>query len=249
MIVHAARKRPDDWKTLKERVSHGWAIPFVAFEWVWEWVAFGLSNWRFLEVLEYLGSLSVLIGVIFYFSESGDRIKQRHYQAWQVINTAQGKGGSGGRIEALHELNDDHVSLVGVDVSSSYLRGVMLRHADLTRADFSAADVRDSDLDGSNCEVADFHSANFRNANLSNVSFVEANLNDTDLVSSNLGGSDFEDADLSRADLRHADLRDIRWQKIGQIKGANIADVRNAPEDFTSWALQHGAIQSDRGDQ
>ncbi len=39
------------------------------------------------------------MAVIFYFSESGDRLKQKHYQAWQVINTAQGKGGSGGRIE------------------------------------------------------------------------------------------------------------------------------------------------------
>jgi hypothetical protein len=28
-------------------------------------------------------------------SEAGDRKKQKHYQAWQVINTAQGKGGSG----------------------------------------------------------------------------------------------------------------------------------------------------------
>jgi hypothetical protein len=42
-------------------------------------------------VLECLGGFSVLAGVIFYFSESGDRIKQRHYQEWQVINTAQGK--------------------------------------------------------------------------------------------------------------------------------------------------------------
>ena len=92
-----------------------WLIPFIAFEWVWDWVAFFLSRWSFLEVLEYLGRFSVLVAVIFYFSESGDRIKQRHYQAWQVINTAQGKGGSGGRIEALQELNADGVPLVGVD--------------------------------------------------------------------------------------------------------------------------------------
>lgn len=62
-----------------------------AFEWFWEWVAYILSNWSFLEVLEYLGSFSILIAVVFYFSESGDRLKQKHYQAWQVINTARGK--------------------------------------------------------------------------------------------------------------------------------------------------------------
>jgi hypothetical protein len=68
----------------------------------------------FFEVLEYLGVFSVLIAIVFYFSEAGDRRKQKHYQAWQVINTAQGKGGSGGRIEALQELNIDRIPLVGV---------------------------------------------------------------------------------------------------------------------------------------
>ncbi len=108
----------------KKASASVWLIPFVALEWIFEWTAFALSNWSFLEVLEYLGTFSVLIAVIFYFSESGDRIKQRHYQAWQVINTAQGKGGSGGRIEALQELNADKVPLVGVDVSSAFLQGL-----------------------------------------------------------------------------------------------------------------------------
>ncbi|WP_035352191.1 hypothetical protein [Edaphobacter aggregans] len=107
MILREARKRPASWNSLSSQVKHRWAIPFLTLEWLWEWVAFFLSNWRFVEVLERLGSFSVLAAVIFYFSESGNRVKQRHYQAWQVINTAQGKGGSGGRIEALQELNAD----------------------------------------------------------------------------------------------------------------------------------------------
>ena len=118
MISRRITRRPEKWATLMTGMKHRWILPFRAFEWLLEWVAYGLSRWSFLEVLEYLGTFSVLVGVIFYFSESGDRIKQRHYQAWQVINTAQGKGGSGGRIEALQELNADHVQLVGVDVSS-----------------------------------------------------------------------------------------------------------------------------------
>ena len=122
MIMHTPRSRPAPWKVRKQRTPHRWLIPFVALEWIFEWAAFALSNWSFLEVLEYLGTFSVLIAVIFYFSESGDRVKQRHYQAWQVINTAQGKGGSGGRIEALQELNEDKVPLVGVDVSSAFYR-------------------------------------------------------------------------------------------------------------------------------
>ena len=76
-------------------------VLLLAIEYPFDWLAYLLSRWSFLEALEYLGSFSILIAVIFYFSESGDRLKQKHYQAWQVINTAQGKGGSGGRIEAL----------------------------------------------------------------------------------------------------------------------------------------------------
>src|SRR6266702_8725756 len=162
MITHKITRRPIPWKTLKAGLRHRWMVPFRAFEWLWEWVAYLLSHWSLLEVLEYLGSFSVLVGVIFYFSESGDRVKQRHYQAWQVINTAQGKGGSGGRIEALQELNEDGIPLVGVDVSSSFLQGLKLEHANLLRADFSATDLRGSDLRAVDFTDADLHSANFR---------------------------------------------------------------------------------------
>ena len=244
MIKHVARRRPERWAVLSERVKHRWLIPFIAFEWGWEWIAFLLSNWSFLEVLEYLGSFSVLAGVLFYFSESGDRIKQRHYQAWQVINTAQGKGGSGGRIDALQELNEDKVPLVGVDVSSAFLQGLQLDHANLLRADFSAADLRGSDLQSANLTYADLHSTNLRGSNLESVSFEHANLSEADLVGSNLAGTKLSGSDLSSADLRSADLQNADWQQIRNVKMANIAGVKNAPVGFVEWALKNGAVQA-----
>src|SRR5262249_5971827 len=113
MKVHIHRERPDSWAVRRQQIKHAWTVPFWAGEWVLDWIAFGLSRWTFLDVLEYLEGFSVLVAVIFYFSESGNRLKQKHYQAWQVVNTAQGKGGNGGRIEALEELNVDRVPLVG----------------------------------------------------------------------------------------------------------------------------------------
>src|SRR5450432_2287821 len=159
MKVRIHREKPDPWEIRRQRIKHVWTTPFWVFEWSLEWVAFALSRWTFLDVLEYLEGFSVLIGVIFYFSESGDRIKQRHYQAWQVINTAQGKGGSGGRIEALQELNADKVPLVAVDVSSAFLQGLNLKGANLMRADFSSANLRNSDLIGVNLTLANLNSA------------------------------------------------------------------------------------------
>jgi len=214
-----------------------------------EWTAFGLSNWAFLEVLEYLGTFSILIAVIFYFSESGNRIKLRHYQAWQVINTAQGKGGSGGRVEALQELNQDKVPLVGVDVSSAFLQGVNLEHANLLRSDFSSADVRNSDLAWCNFTLADLNSANLRNATLDHAQLVQATLNDADLTGGSLVGVDLSGATFADADLRNTDLRDARWQQIKTIKGANIAGVRNAPAGFAAWALQNGAVDQPAADE
>ncbi len=223
--------------------------PFLALEWVWEWIAFLLSNWTFLEVLEYLGSFSVLVAVILYFSESGDRVKQRHYQAWQVINTAQGKGGSGGRIEALQELNSDQVPLVGVDVSSAFLQGIHLRRADLLRSNFSAADLRRSELSGCDFTLANLTSANFRGAHLDRAVLVQADLRNADLNGASLAGADLTGTTLDDADLRSADLANARWQGLKSVAGANLANVRNAPAGFLDWAMKNGAVSHPDADQ
>ena len=94
------RSRPEPWYERKQEISSKWAIPFHRLEWLLGWVAWALERWAFLDVLERLSTFSILVVAIFYFAKSGDRLKQKHYQAWQVINTAQGQGGSGGRLEA-----------------------------------------------------------------------------------------------------------------------------------------------------
>jgi len=250
MIVHHPRERPTPWKIRRQSAAKWrWAIPFVAVEWVWEWAAFLLSNWSFLEVLDYLGTFSILVAVIFYFSESGDRIKQRHYQAWQVINTAQGKGGSGGRIEALQELNADRVPLVGVDVSAAFLQGLDLHGANLMRSDFSSADLRNSNFGSVDLTFSNLNSANFRNAHLDRAKLVEADLRGADLTGSSMVGADLSGAILDDCDLSQADLKDIAWQHIKSIKRTNIAAVRNAPPGFADWARGNGAIENSAPEQ
>jgi len=246
MRIFLPTERPLSWTDRKANVHRAWVIPFVATEWIWEWVAFYLSNWKFLEVLEYVGSLSVLVAVLFYFSESGDRAKQKHYQAWQVINTAQGKGGSGGRIEALQELNADHVPLVGVDVSGAFLQGIQLPRAKLLRANFGAADVRNGDFRYADLTDADLTSANFRGGDFYQASFQGAQLSDVDLVEANLTGANLSGANLADADLRRANLSDIRWREITNLKNTNIYGVKNAPDGFVPWAMQNGAVAAEQ---
>jgi hypothetical protein len=245
MRLFSPRERPSSWRDQRATTRHAWAVPFIAVEWCWEWLAYFLSNWKFLEVLEYLSSLSILVAVIFYFSESGDRAKQRHYQAWQVINTAQGKGGSGGRLEALQELNSDGVPLVGVDVSGAYLQGIRLAGSKLVRCNFSAADARDGDFQSTDFADADLRAANFRYGNFSKTSFQRAQLDNADLVGTHLSAADFSGATLANADLRDANLSDIQWRGIASIKSANIHGVKNPPDGFVAWALQNGAIDTE----
>jgi hypothetical protein len=241
---HSVPPRPVPWTELKARTPHAALLPLFAFDWGWQWLAWLLGNWSFLLVLEYLGSFSVLIAVIFWFSESGDRVKQRHYQAWQVINTAQGQSGSGGRIDALQELNADHVALTGVAAASAFLQGIRLPHAKLARADFSSADLRNSDLHNADLTWANLHFANLRDTNLESVAFDHANLSDCDFSGSDLAGARLEHANLMNADLRNANLQDIDWQHIDSVVGSDLAGVANAPPGFVAWALQNGALQT-----
>lgn len=220
-----------------------WIAPFFKMEWGLEWAAFFLSNWKFLEVLEYLSSLSVLAAVLFYFSESGDRTKQKHYQAWQVINTAQGKGGSGGRIEALQELNADKVPLVGVDVSGAFLQGIRLGEARLLRSNFSGADARNSTFRLSDFTDADLHFANFRQGDFYSARFVGCNMDNADFFGADLSEADLSQASLERTDLRNTNLRDLHWRDIRNLKMANIYGVKAAPEGFVAWAVKKGAVE------
>src|SRR6266403_403046 len=249
MRLRVHRKRPEPWSERRQRLKRSWTAPLWAFEWFTEWVAYVLSNWSFLEVLEYLSSFGVLIAVVFYFSESGDRLKQKHYQAWQVINTAQGRGGNGGRIDALQELNADRVPLVGVDVSGAFLQGIHLQSAHLSRSNFSAADLRDSDLSSADMSDANLRSANCRHCILRSIDLERADLTDSDLVNADLTGADISGAVLANADLRNANLSNLKWRNCLNLKNANIFGVKDAPEGFVAYALKQGAVQIEADSQ
>ena len=237
------RPYPGAWADNRKAIRRSWTIPFHWFEYVSRLLAYYLSHWSFLEVLEYAGRFTVLVAVIIYFSEAPSRRKQKHYQAWQVINSASGKSGNGGRLDALQELNEDHISLVAVDVSKAFLQGLQLPRADLHFAAMSSCDLRNSDLHGANLSGADLVSANLRNADLHGIQADQVDLRDADLTQADAGG-----AELRQADLRNADLRDMNWLGITDITLANIHGVENPPAGFVEWATAHGAVSIESDD-
>ena len=153
---------------------------------------------------------------------------------------------AGGRIDALQELHKDGVPLVGVDVSGAFLQGIDLSGANLLRANFRAADVRGGNFNEAQMEYMDLASANFRDAMFQKADLRNATLQEADLTGANLSEADLEGTDLSKADLRHADFRNVKWQKITDVKLANVFGIKNAPHDFLNWALQSGAVSKER---
>ncbi len=173
--------------------------------------------------------------MIFYVSEFDDRKqakedqqKAKHYQAWQVISSAYSKPGSGGRIDALQDLNNDGVSLGFIDVSGANLTMVKLPGARLSEA---------------NLQGASLGGANLQGANLGGANLQGANLGGANLQGANLGGANLQGASFDGANLQGADLRDIlNWKEIKSINSANIYGVIDAPEGFIKWAKKNGAF-------
>src|SRR5271170_158595 len=244
-FVFKERNPPTEWAEFKARAPHACLVPLFLLSWTADWAAYVLGKWPLVELLEYLGSFSILFAAIFYFAGASDRLKQKHYQAWQVINTAAGKGGNGGRIDALQELNHDRVALIGVEVTNAYLAGVRLEKAEARRANFSSSDLRRASFKRASLDDADFHWANPRGADLRECNLAGSQLDDADLVGANLAGADLAQVSLERADLSGVDLDHVRnWQAIKAIRKANIFGVRNAPEGFIPWARKMGAIET-----
>ena len=249
MVIHQKRKRPEPWSAWRLKFSARWLVPLYGLDWLFGWIAHFLSKWVFLEVLEYLGTFSILIGVVFYFAESGDRLKQKHYQAWQVINTAQGKRGSGGRIEALQELNADRVPLVGIDLSDAFLQAVNLNKAQLVRSNFSSCDLRESSLQFADLAYASFDTANLRGGNLRYANLNHADLKEADLFGAELSDANSTGARFDMTDLRNANLSGLKWRGIASIHLANLFGSRNLPAGFAQWAAEHGAVFAESDDQ
>ena len=237
-------ERPKPWRQVRAACRH-WAAPFVFIDWLIQWAAFGLSRFSLLELLEYCGSFSILFAVVLYFVEEPQRQKMKHYEAWQVINSAQGKGGNGGRFDALEDLNHDHISFVGIDLSNASLEGIALPRAELRRAEMAYTDLMNSNLSRADLDLGNLYYANLRNSDLSDTNLSESDLRQADLTGAMLHNANLDLVKFDDADLTNADLSGIaNWKSITHFSGANIHAVRNAPDGFIQWAKSHGAVDT-----
>lgn len=190
---------------------------------------------RFVEIcrdyaiFQILGLIAIFIAAFSFWQEAKDQRKIRHYRAWQVINLAQGKGGAGGRIQALEELNRDGISLAGVDLSKAWLSGINLEKADLRSSDLKGAILDGANLRGAYCNDAHLEGADLTEANLKEAYFTNSYLQGANLLGAHLERSHFSYANLDSACLVFAHLEGA-YLKLASMQGAILieANMENA---------------------
>jgi uncharacterized protein YjbI with pentapeptide repeats len=177
MVMGKPKGRPKSWKeTCASLKEDDYRIAFIGFEWCCEWISCWLSRWAFLEVLEYLGKLTILISLILWiypgFEErkqatesakqsAADARKSRHYVAWQTLNSAMGKPGNAGRADALQDLSQDGIPMDGISLSGHV---VLLGPLNLANARMASADFSDAQFEKINCSNAEFMMSKWDNA-------------------------------------------------------------------------------------
>jgi uncharacterized protein YjbI with pentapeptide repeats len=108
----------------------------------------------------------------------------------------------------------------------------------IAEADLFDASLVDADLVGANAQYAYMLWADLTGANLEGASLHGAYLG-----RAKLNGARVHRADFSGASVMWADLSDLEcWEKIADVTGLNVFEVKNPPEGFVEWALEHGAV-------
>jgi uncharacterized protein YjbI with pentapeptide repeats len=220
----AQTRRTTSWKERRMGVRCTWWVPFAFAEWFCERLSDRLDRWAFLDVLERVGHLAILVAVVFYIVEAPERRKGNQYYAWQIINSLKGSRTDGGRKYAIQDLLRDGVSLAGIDLTDAILPNVDFKNADLRQGRFWRAELLDADfqravLSGSRFNESLLNRANFSEARLKNVEFGEACLEDA-----NFSHADLEEANFYNAKLRNAAFTD------SNLSGAKLerADLTGA---------------------
>lgn len=191
------------------------------------WLLCEIDNSILLNSLE---AFSILVALWLFFLETPDRNQQAQYEAWQVVDAAHGLKTSYARIQALEDLNEDHVPMKGLSAVEADLRNINLKGADLSNADLSGADLRGANLSNTNLSSANLSNTDFSNANLANARLTSSNLTDANFVEANLSNVDFvgaiiTDTNFVRANLERAYFGDNSFIKTN-LKDAIIKKTK-----------------------
>ncbi|MEG4456900.1 pentapeptide repeat-containing protein [Microcoleus sp. N9_A1] len=206
------------------------------------------DNSLLAEILEGADALSLVVALVLFIKEAPDRRKQFHYQAWSTIDAAHDVKVSYARILALQDLNEDNVSLRGLDAPGAELVDINLPGANLSQANLNKSDLSNANLSHANLDNAILSHAKLSGANLSyaKLSFArlnKVNFSSADLSNANLICADLKQANLSGAILKNASLSGANLEGA-YLTGANLKDAKVSVSELSAAFLE-GAIMPD----
>ncbi len=237
-----------------------------------KWGQAFLDSIEHSQILGTIENLSIVTALVIYIRWGKNK---SHYQAWQVIDSAQGLHISYARIKALEELvkggvclkglslpkaNLDQINLVDVDFKEANLQGAKLLEANLRGGKFELTQLQGAFLWGANLQdtfflltqlqKANLSSANLKNADLEGVNLLEACLQKADLegayILGNLQGVDLQEANLKGTNLQGCYLKNANF-KSANLKGANLQDANLQGANFQDANLQDTNLQKVKG--
>lgn len=265
-IGHRYPKRLVQWRYL------AWAVSIIIGASVC-WYSFLADFNAWLAIAAPLANVvsgaAVVIGLInFLGSRRETRLAERKataYRAWQTINSAQGKPGNGGRLEALLDLARHREVLDGVNLDGAWLSGIdlsgaslfeakfrpiegvavalvraQLRRANLMKAQLPQAKMFGASLQGAKLNSANLEGANLRETRLDGANLSRAQLTEADLLGASLRGANVGEANLTGACLRWSRLEGANFSKA-VFRGADLIGTQVQGTDLRGAQLQ-GAI-------
>jgi len=191
------------------------------------------------------------VAALSYVAHTSDRAKEKHYQAWQVINSAVGVSGGGGRLDAIRDLREDNVSimganlsgawledinLVGVDLAFSNLDSTRLYFANLHNAYLVGTSLNGAQLGGADLTGAILYGAQLRNMFVTCAIFDRTNMSYTDMRGAHGGPVGFVAAVLDFASMRQANFSSAFFDSAS----ASFADLREA--HFVGSSLEQAQL-------
>lgn len=182
-------------------------------------------------------SIAITSAGLVFLLEFSDRQKRKRYEAWGVINSAQGQAGNGGRTRALEELNREGVDLEGVTVPDADLSRVNLCFGKLLRANFENAQLDQADFEGAFMQEARLSKASLWKADLQNAQLTEAKF-----IKSSLEEADLSDASLVLANLQEANLRGAILRNAN-LEKANLEKAKLWKTDLRMANLEEAVLQ------
>lgn len=196
-------------------------IELLKFKWISPIIKLKNDIEPLTRFLVSLSSLSVFIGLITFISEIPQRnaqkeaqIQNSNYQAWQVIiasNNAHEQA-SGGRIDALQNLNKNKQNLYGLEIKNARLDEIKLPYAKLYFANFNTVSLAYSNFKAANFYMAQMRGNQFSSSNLQRTKFLYADLSDSSFEKADLENADLSYANLSNTNLSSANLKNVIWK-------------------------------------